>query len=972
MSETSGAWRFSRRELLHTALNLSGAALVCASGEALAAAISGAVTVHEITMAAPDIVCVEVRDQPVSKGALVNMTVPDSGAFETWQSRTNPTTGRRDHCMVVGPDKTHLRFQDMQPTEYLNRSAATMAADYGAIGANTVTAVYLKSMQYSAGEGFGVSGSRTVKYASMKHFLFLKLNGPLMQGGPYTIRFPPRTRLPNASFTFNDRAIRAIAIRGTQVGHRPRDVNKLAYLALWIPGAPNEGAINLSGAYGLNSFSIIDEKGNEIFKSSIKERVAPTTMEENSPAVWRLASTSRPKIAITGATTTNPVVITAPRHGLTNSEVIAIYNMDGDTDVSRRGLTDLNNAFFTVAGATTDTFALAGVDGTHFTPYQGGGGTIYRTYAASRAGTYVYGLDYSAWNSGEPGTYRIHVPGLGVSDPFEVSEEVWHRVAWNSAKGEYHQRSGCTLDGRFGYRRPSAFNGSTDVSIRQSALPYAWTNLAGMLRKSRIDVESGVSAPWITGKTVDAYGGWFDAGDYVTRIADAAYASYMLLDVQEHLPSAARSTKFNIPLSSQVLDPSQYSAIDMMPDVVHQAIWNLDCFRRLQSADGSVSGGMGMSTGLGTNTFEPSWLYRGDVYLYAPDHFSTLCYAGAAAKLATVLGSAGFSALAMLWRQSAVSAWNWAYEIYTDRAARDAYYAAARTKAGWDDVTYAGNISALQDSCSHPAIFAAATIFRLTGESRAGTVFTRAWSLSSDCYLLRGAGAWEYYHAAKADRAIKREIGNAIINYASNFTGYSTGRVAYRNCQFKGLNPNFGGGGMTLDNAGPSLIRAHLISTDQRQRSVILGTLQAGLSHIHGANQVGLCFTSGLGSRNTAGTLHADAQYSIANGIIPAGITNYAWSGQLPVSALNFNSGPLNYIVENASPMSVRPGLTSESDFENERQLSHPRICFPQYEAIYENPFIIEQMEFTTQQTIIPQEVVALYLHGWDANTRGR
>jgi endoglucanase len=969
MSETFRTWQFNRREFLSVAL----ASAAC--GRALAATTSGTVAVREITMAAPDIVCVEVRDQPVIKGALATLAAPDPGAVNTWQSRTNPTTGRNDHCMVVGPKKTNLRFQDIQPTEYLNRSAAATAADYGAIGGNTVTAVYLKSMQYSAGEGFGVSGSRTVKYASMKHSLFLKLSGPLMQGGPYTIRFPPRTRLPNASFTFNDRTIRAIAIRGTQVGHRPRDVNKLAYLALWIPGAPNEGAINFVGAYGLNSFSIVDARENEVFKGSIRERVGPTTREENAPDVWRLASAARRTIAITGATTTNPVVITAPSHGLSNSEVIAIYNMGGELDGLHRGMTELNNEFFTVGSATTDTVALARVEGTNFTPYQGGGGTIYRTYAANRAGTHVYGLDYSAWNPSEPGTYRIYVPGLGVSDPFDVSEEIWYRVAWNSAKGEYHQRSGCPLDARFGYKRPSAFNGNTDVSIHQSALPYAWTNLAGILPKSQIGVESGASAPWVTDKTVGAYGGWFDAGDYVTRIADTAYASYMLLDVYEHLPSAGGRTSFNIPLSSQVLDRSLYSAIDAMPDAVHQAIWNLDCYRRLQSADGSVSGGMGMSTGVETNVFEPSWLFRGAVYVYAPDHLSTLCYAGAAAKLATVLGIAGFSALAMLWQQSAVAAWNWAYEIDTNRTVRDAHYATARAKAGWDDATYADNISALQDECTRPAIFAAAAIFRLTGETRAGTVFTTAWSQSSDCYLLRGAGAWEYYHAAKASRATKNEIRNAIVDYAGNFTGYSTGRVAYRNCQFKGLNPIFGSGGMNLENAGPSLIRAHLISTDSRQRSMILGTLQAGLSHIHGANQVGLCFTSGLGSRNTAGTLHADAQYGIADGAIPPGITNYAWSRQLPVSALNFRSGPLNYIVENAAPntpMTGQPGLTFESDFENERQLSHPRMCFPQYEAIFENPFIIEQMEFTTQQTIIPQQVVAMYLHGWDGNTRGR
>jgi endoglucanase len=328
----------------------------------------------------------------------------------------------------------------------------------------------------------------------------------------------------------------------------------------------------------------------------------------------------------------------------------------------------------------------------------------------------------------------------------------------------------------------------------------------------------------------------------------------------------------------------------------------------------------------------------------------------------------------MLWTKSAVSAWSWAYRVYTDRGARDAHYAAARSKARWDDATYASNIVAVQNACAPCAIFAAAAIFRLTGDTGAGNAFATAWSTGRDCYLLRGAGAWEYYHAVNANPATKAEIRNAIVSYAGNFTGYSTGKVAYRNCQFRGLRPGFGSGGLDLENAGPSLIRAHLLSTDSRERSTILGTLQAGLAHIHGANQVGLCFTSGLGSRNIAGTLHADAQYGAPDGTIPSGITNYAWSGQFPVSALNFASGPLNYIVENPAPytpITGRPGLTFERDFENERQLSHPRICFPQYEAIFENPLIIEQMEFTTQQTIVPQQIVAMYLHAWDRMPMG-
>ena len=124
MSETVGPWRFSRRDFVSSVLGVSGTLLTpVARGQTLPMGTPG-VAIYEITMAAPDIVCVEIRDQPVIKGALVTLRTPDAGEFNTWLTRVNPTTGRSDRCMVVGPRKMNLRFQDIQPTKYLSRSRA--------------------------------------------------------------------------------------------------------------------------------------------------------------------------------------------------------------------------------------------------------------------------------------------------------------------------------------------------------------------------------------------------------------------------------------------------------------------------------------------------------------------------------------------------------------------------------------------------------------------------------------------------------------------------------------------------------------------------------------------------------------------------------------------------------------------------------------------------------------------------------
>jgi len=83
--------------------------------------------------------------------------------------------------------------------------------------------------------------------------------------------------------------------------------------------------------------------------------------------------------AITGATLTNPVVLTVPGHGFANG---AVVDLDGVA-----GMSEVNGARFTVMSATTDSFALSGIDGTGFGTYLSGG-------VARHAVSAVAGLDH--------------------------------------------------------------------------------------------------------------------------------------------------------------------------------------------------------------------------------------------------------------------------------------------------------------------------------------------------------------------------------------------------------------------------------------------------------------------------------------------------------------------------------------------------------------------------------------------------
>lgn len=69
--------------------------------------------------------------------------------------------------------------------------------------------------------------------------------------------------------------------------------------------------------------------------------------------------------AITGITKANPAVVTAPAHGYSDGQQVAISNV--------RGMTKVNGRTFTIDNATTDTFELVGFDSTALDAYVSGG-----------------------------------------------------------------------------------------------------------------------------------------------------------------------------------------------------------------------------------------------------------------------------------------------------------------------------------------------------------------------------------------------------------------------------------------------------------------------------------------------------------------------------------------------------------------------------------------------------------------------
>lgn len=634
------------------------------------------VFVHEITMVRGDLIRVEVRDPPITKGELVGpLETAETGNYSTLVSRTNPNTGNTEAAYVIGPEKKHLKFLSRTEHAYLDRSAADAAGSYGTVGGRTVTAVYRKSYAYDAGACKGTAGLYAVSTVSMRHLLYLQLDGALANGS-HTIPFPAGTGLGSVAFEYDDKTTRASCIHANQVGYRRNDVSKLAYMSQWVPGAANEGATDLSQ---YSTFHVIDANGNIHFTGSIVLRRAatdaepvyagnPTSGTGYSAGLFRAISTNVAPLKIEAMTKANPCQITysgtafTPQNGdvywlagVRRSEGDKSHQLNG-TFVTVSNLNTVAKTFDTERDASSSTFTK----GYYYPEYDS---LIHQTTLMNRAGTHVYGLDFSAWVPCEFGAYRLYVPGLGVSDSFEIDDAIWLKIAKVHAGGVYNHRLGMALDGRFGYTRTTSFrDGVNNFEIYKTVVPAFFTSEGGWAtHKVASDVCD--DAPYVTAERVAGwYGGHMDAGDWDTFIYAHFVACYNRLELLWHsAPESVRTTDFGIPKSSQTIG-SLYSEIDRLGCGVHEALWMADAYRRLQNPDGSVGSGFGV-VAIDPNT-GPSWLYVGKGVIHAPDHVSNFAYALVAAKLACIFRDEGFTSLYQLWSDSAVAAWNWAEAVF--------------------------------------------------------------------------------------------------------------------------------------------------------------------------------------------------------------------------------------------------------------------------------------------------------------------
>jgi endoglucanase len=452
-------------------------------------------------------------------------------------------------------------------------------------------------------------------------------------------------------------------------------------------------------------------------------------------------------------------------------------------------------------------------------------------YGRNYNGADVWRMDFSGLS--EPGTYRVCVDGVGCSFPFRIADDAWRRAFYVSARGFYHQRSGIELGPPCTeFRRPRCFHPDDGVVVYHSTCPLMDSG-NGLNAKG---TDTGNFGNLVAGRTdqvvPDAWGAYMDAGDWDRRIQHLVVTRY-LVELAEMFPDYFRGMDLDIPESGGAL-----------PDVVDEGLFNLGCYRRMQTPEGGIRGGIESEEH--PRHGEASWQESLTVLAYAPGVWSSYVYAGVAGRAARCLAPRD-AGLADEYRESALRAMEWAEENFDPGA---------------------GYPHAVNDDRN----LAAAELFRLSGDERWHTLF-----LETTAFRVPGAelfvwqdheqreAAWVYLRTDRADRdeEVLANCRAALLREADSRAA-ATERSGYTWAKYEWAPGSWGAF------TGPdavTLVRAHALTADERYlRAAVLACQTGG-----GANPLNLCYTTGLGHRSPQHPLHIDSR--ITHQPAPPGLT---------------------------------------------------------------------------------------------------
>ena len=579
------------------------------------------------------------------------------------------------------------------------------------------------------------------------------------------------------------------------------------------------------------------------------------------------------------------------------------------------------------------------------------------------AGTHVFEMNFGpdVWPDPEPGEYVVSVAGLGCSRPFRVDDGVWEDAFRVAMAGLYNHRAGVELDGRFGYARPRTLHPDDGFTVYRSALPITVTSEGPA--SGPVEYQTAVTK-YLTDETAPgAWGGLNDAGDWDRRTQHLEVV-YDLCDLYSLFPGYFGAFGLNLPDTAGQLPAPVYAGLTGnadVPDVLAEALFTLDFFRRLQDPDGGVSGGIEEARrDASENRGETSWTTDETPFLYAPDAWTTYWYAATCAKAAAAFDRAGFPELADLYTKSGRRAWRWA-EANRDPAAAgpflDAHVADGDpAKRAERQNAAEKTLERIDTETAHARAWAAAEWWRRTGDGDFKTAmlgasdeFSKGWPTAPDGALSRAFRAT----AANphADDALRTFCLASLARFGTEYGTDVQANMAFRQSKHLFVQYYYGAGTSpaSLERAEAWLYLANLAGPVAGPVTQLADTTPAdrragltdALSFTLGGNPRNLSFVIGLGD-NPAGVLNLDSYTTGA--APPVGIVQYGFHKPQFSDGYwwLYRGGEAWSELWDGGPASGTPRRAIEPD----------RKLWPTVESFVDHPFYPMDTEYTVQQGV--------------------
>jgi endoglucanase len=233
------------------------------------------------------------------------------------------------------------------------------------------------------------------------------------------------------------------------------------------------------------------------------------------------------------------------------------------------------------------------------------------------SGDNVHLIDFSAFTT--PGTgYILRVDGV-ESDPFDISPNIFTDLKKQAMEYFYLSRSGIPIEEKY-------------------APGPQWARPAGHLSDNQVTCYQGTDN---SGKkwpgcdySLDALGGWYDAGDFGKYVVNGGISVWTLMDIYERNPQAFPDGSLSLPENQNGVS-----------DVLDEARWEMNFMLGMQVPVGQPQAGMAHHKLHGKNwdqmpstpptTTDPSQ-FDGGRYLFPPSTAATLNLAAIAAQCARI------------------------------------------------------------------------------------------------------------------------------------------------------------------------------------------------------------------------------------------------------------------------------------------------------------------------------------------------